>query len=112
VAEGWAVTTGQFDTDDVIGPDLRVGEIRAMRTFRVSGDGDLIPLAWDDSSWADGPNTAECYLGHTPAAPRCSCGFYGHGTYLAACDYPETRDLIAVASFALFLFAGLLLRML
>jgi hypothetical protein len=41
VVEGRAVATGQFDGDDVTAPDLRVGQIRALRTFRLSEYGYL-----------------------------------------------------------------------
>jgi hypothetical protein len=41
VVDGRAVATGQFDGDDVTAPDLRVGQIRALRTFRLSEYGYL-----------------------------------------------------------------------
>jgi hypothetical protein len=94
------VTRRQFDGDDVTIPDLRVGEIRALRTFRLSEYGYLNPVGYTAAGpWRDGPNTARC-LGHshTPAAPGCKCGFWAYGTYRAACDYAEARRLLAVVT--------------
>jgi hypothetical protein len=94
------VTPRQFDGDDVTIPDLRVGEIRALRTFRLSEYGYLNPVGYTAAGpWRDGPNTARC-LGHshTPAAPGCKCGFWAYGTYHAACDYAEARRLLAVVT--------------
>ena len=94
------MTAGQFDGDDVTVPDLRVGEIRALRTFRLSEYGYLNPVGYAAAGpWRDGPNTARC-LGHdhTPAASGCKCGFWAYGTYPAACDYAEARLLLAVVT--------------
>lgn len=71
------MATGQFDTGDLIMPDLRVGEIRVVRTFRVSANGDLIPLTVGGPAWTDGANTARCRERHTPPVRHCQCGFYG-----------------------------------
>jgi hypothetical protein len=94
------VTAGQFDGDDVTVPDLRVGEIRALRTFRLSEYGYLNPVGYPGAGpWRDGANTARCRNhGHTPAAPGCKCGFWAYGTYDAACDYAEARRLLAVVT--------------
>jgi len=94
------VTAGQFDGDDRAAPDLRVGEIRALRTFRLSSGGDLNPVGYTAAGpWQDGANTARCLgHGHTPAAPGCKCGFWAYGTYRAACDYAEARKLLAVVA--------------
>lgn len=94
------MTAGQFDGDDVTVPDLRVGEIRALRTFRLSEYGFLNPVGYPGAGpWRDGPNTARCRNhGHTPAAPGCKCGFWAYGTYDAACDYAEARRLLAVVT--------------
>ena len=100
VAEGQAVATGQFDGDDFSVPDLRVGEIRALRTFRLSGSGGLHPVAYQAGEpWEDGANSAHC-LGHshTPAAPGCRCGFWAYGTYHAARDHAEARRVLAVVA--------------
>jgi len=72
-----------FDGPDRVAGDLRVGEIRALRTFRLArdGSGSLLPVAHATVAWTDGPNTARCdRSGHTPAAPGCSCGFYTYGS--------------------------------
>ncbi len=94
------MTTRQFDGDDRTIPDLRVGEIRALRTFRLSEYGFLNPVGYAAAGpWRDGANTARCRNhDHTPAAPGCKCGFWAYGTYRAACDYAEARRLIAVVT--------------
>jgi hypothetical protein len=100
VAEGQAVATGQFDGDDFSVPDLRVGEIRALRTFRLSRSGRLHPVAYQAGEpWEDGANSAHC-LGHshTPAAPGCRCGFWAYGTHHAARDHAEARRVLAVVA--------------
>lgn len=93
------MTAGQFDGDVTV-PDLRVGEIRALRTFRLSEYGYLNPVGYAAAGpWRDGPNTARCLAhGHTPPAPGCKCGFWAYGTYGAACDYAEARLLLAVVT--------------
>ena len=93
------MTAGQFDDDRTL-PDLRVGEIRALRTFRLSEYGYLNPVGYTAAGpWRDGTNTARCLgQGHTPAEPGCKCGFYAYGTYGAACDYAEARRLLAVVA--------------
>jgi len=94
------VTTRQFDGDDCTIPDLRVGEIRAVRTFRVSEHGFLNPVGYSAAGpWQDGANTARCLgHGHAPAAPGCKCGFWAYGTYHAACEYAEARRVLAVVA--------------
>ena len=93
------MTASQFDDDRTL-PDLRVGEIRALRTFRLSEYGYLNPVGYTAAGpWQDGANTARCLgHGHTPAAPGCKCGFYAYGTYGATCDYAEARRLLAVVT--------------
>lgn len=77
--------TAPFDGPDRIAPDLRVGEIRALRTFRLGSDGSLLPIAYGGTPWSDEANTASCGRGsHTPAAPECTCGFYAYGTRRSA----------------------------
>ena len=48
-----------FDGPDLVVPDLRVGEIRALRTFQLGSDGSLKPVAYTDVSWVDGANAAD-----------------------------------------------------
>lgn len=82
-------------------PDLLVGEIRAVRTFRLDSDGVLWPAFFADSApWTDGPNTARCSREHTPAAPECTCGFYAYGSLDAAQRQYSTlsRQVLAVVA--------------
>jgi hypothetical protein len=88
-----------FDGPGRVASDLLVGEIRALRTFRLTGDGELLPVAHGTQPWSDGPNTARCERGgHTPAAPGCSCGFYAYGTRRAAYQHAEARQVLAVVA--------------
>jgi hypothetical protein len=88
-----------FDGPDRAASDLRVGEIRALRTFRLSRNGALLPVAYGSVPWSDGPNTARCERGgHTPAAPGCSCGFYAYGTLPAASRHTQARRVLAVVA--------------
>ena len=88
-----------FDGPGRVASDLLVGEIRALRTFRLTGDGALLPVAHDGQPWSDGPNAARCERGgHTPAAPGCTCGFYAYGTRRAAYQQAEARRVLAVVA--------------
>lgn len=88
-----------FDGPDRVASGLRVGEIRALRTFRLSCDGSLLPVAHGSVPWSDGPNTARCARSdHTPAAPGCSCGFYAYGTLPAASRHVQARRVLAVVA--------------
>ncbi len=88
-----------FDGPDRAASDLRVGEIRALRTFRLSQGGSLLPVSHNNVPWSDGPNTARCkHLCHTPAAPGCSCGFYAYGTLPATSRHAEARRVLAVVA--------------
>jgi hypothetical protein len=55
-----------------------VGEVRLVRSFRLSDDGALLPLAAPGAPWTDAVNEARCALGrdHDVPAPGCSCGYY------------------------------------
>ncbi len=44
------------------GFEPRVGEIRALRTFRIGPGGVLYPL-FSNTPWSDGTNTARCHAG-------------------------------------------------
>jgi hypothetical protein len=91
------MTATPFDGPDRLVPDLRVGEIRALRTFQLSSDGSLKPVAYTDVAWADGANAAHCDIcDHTPAAPGCGCGFWAYGTRGAAAQHRAARHLLAV----------------
>ncbi len=90
---------------DFTGFEPQVGEVRALRTFRVGPHGRLFPL-FNDHAWAEAHNTAQCVLPrsagdlapHRPPEQDCSCGFYGYGTEAAALDYPHSRHVLAVVA--------------
>jgi len=93
------MTATPFDGPDFVVPELRVGEIRALRTFQLSSDGSLKPVAYTDVAWVDGPNAARCDLGdHTPAAPGCGCGFWAYGSRGAAAQHRAAKHLLAVVA--------------
>lgn len=86
------------------GTEPLVGEIVALRTFRVDESGLLLPL-YSGSAWYDGPNTAACTPptgGHRGAhpvpGPDCECGFYAYGTPRAAAHTRNLRYVAAVVS--------------
>jgi hypothetical protein len=78
-----------------------IGEIRAIRTFRVGPGGLLYPL-FSRTPWQPGPNEAACRLSadpaHRPPEPDCSCGFYAYADETAAREYPFARYALAVVS--------------
>lgn len=89
---------------DFTGYQPQVGEIRALRTFRIGASGDLFPL-YHDRAWSGETNTAQCRLppaenqfAHDPPDSECSCGFYAYGTPAAALDYPHARHVLAVVA--------------
>lgn len=93
------MTATPFDGPDRVVPDLRVGEIRALRTFQLSSDGRLKPVAYTDVAWVDGANAARCDLcDHTPAAPGCGCGFWAYGTRGGAAQHRAAKHLLAVVA--------------
>jgi hypothetical protein len=93
------MTATAFDGPDRVVPDLLVGEIRALRTFQLSSDGSLKPVAYTSAAWTDGANAAHCDLcDHTPAAPGCGCGFWAYGTRGAAAQHRAARHLLAVVA--------------
>jgi hypothetical protein len=92
--------------DAYAGFEPQVGEIRALRTFRVGPGGALHPLFSNDP-WADGANTAHCKLRAATAAeakthptpePDCTCGFYAYAWEAAASEYPNARHVLAVVA--------------
>lgn len=96
--------------DAYTGFEPQVGEIRALRTFRVGPGGVLYPL-FSDAAWADGPNTARCLRPrqtgdpqadglppHAAPDPDCTCGFYAYGSEGAVGDYPHGRHVLAVVA--------------
>ncbi|MGY1786933.1 hypothetical protein [Geodermatophilus sp. SYSU D00698] len=78
-----------------------MGQIRALRTFRIGPDGALYPLFSTDP-WHDGANEARCLNGdrppHPSPAPDCTCGFYAFGTEQWAGDQPRSRHVLAVVA--------------
>lgn len=60
-----------------------VGEITALRTFRITDDGYLLPLteAGGTEPWPVATSSAKCNRGKNHLAPdvECSCGFYAYG---------------------------------
>ncbi|MCW2495761.1 hypothetical protein [Jatrophihabitans sp.] len=103
------------------GFEPQVGEIRAVRTFRIGPDGLLYPL-FSDVPWLPGTNTARCnavslgsqfpsgLLGsldpaadtahrpHETPEPDCTCGYYAYASERAAQEYPNARHVLAVVA--------------
>jgi hypothetical protein len=86
------------------GFEPQVGEIRAVRTFRVGEGGLLYPL-FSSVPWHPGENVAHCRLpvqaggvSHAVPDPDCSCGFYAYATADAAAEYPHARHVLAVVA--------------
>ncbi len=89
---------------DVAGEtELRVGEIRALRTFRVARDGQLYPL-FGPTPWVSGINTATCRSPHQDhdhsdvPTPDCTCGFHAYGSVSAAAEEPRSEHVLAVVA--------------
>jgi hypothetical protein len=95
--------------DAYSGVELHVGEIRALRTFRVGAGGVLYPLFSPDP-WMPGANAARCVrrrmLGgalstertHEVPGTDCTCGYYAYGSVEAASEYPNAEYVLAVVS--------------
>ena len=106
------------------GFEPQIGEIQALRTFRVGPGGVLYPL-FSDVGWAPGANTARCNLAmpfngsrpfqgprafparqgegaqpreHDTPEPECSCGYYAYASESAASEYPNARHVLGVVS--------------
>ncbi|MCU1656287.1 MAG: hypothetical protein JWO57_943 [Pseudonocardiales bacterium] len=88
------------------GFEPQVGEIAALRTFRIGAGGVLYPL-FGDRSWSDGVNTAQCRAHfvadgtsgtHPIPDAACTCGFYAYATEPATLEYPNARHVLAVIS--------------
>ncbi len=89
------------------GFEPQVGEIRALRTFRIGPGGLLYPL-FGDRPWTPGPNTSYCRLPqptdqalaprtpHPAPDPDCGCGFYAYADDASAGEYPHSRHVLAV----------------
>jgi hypothetical protein len=90
--------------DAYAGFEPQVGEIRAVRTFRVGPGGALYPL-FSSHAWTDGANTAQCLAigrtggestAHDAPAPGCTCGFYAYASETFTAEYPNARHVLAV----------------
>ncbi|MGY1695658.1 MULTISPECIES: hypothetical protein [unclassified Geodermatophilus] len=83
------------------GFEPQVGEIRALRTFRIGPDGLLYPLFSADP-WHEGANTARCLRTdrppHPSPGPDCTCGFYAFGGEQWLGDQPRSRHVLAVVA--------------
>ncbi len=88
------------------GFEPQVGEIRALRTFRIGRDARLYPL-FGSVAWTDGPNTATCRIprssrrgdpDHRVVDPACTCGFYAYADEEATAEYPHSRHVLAVVA--------------
>lgn len=84
--------------------DLRVGEVYALRTFRINtDDGTLVPIAQpaEYRAWADGSVTATCARGRDHLAPDegCRCGVYAFGSVAEiARQYGQGQRILAVVA--------------
>ena len=92
------------------GFEPEVGEIRAVRTFRIGPNGLLYPL-FSDVAWSAETNTARCKLAgmqaflpdqdtvHETPEPDCTCGFYAYASDVAAAqEYPSAQHVLAVVA--------------
>jgi hypothetical protein len=89
------------------GAEPQVGEIRALRTFRIGPGGVLYPL-FSDLPWTADTNTAHCRVAdavgqdgvgsgeHVAPEPGCTCGYYAYATEEAALEYPNAKYVLAV----------------
>lgn len=84
-------------TDDA--PDPVVG-LHGVRTFRVSADGRLLPVAVMTDDWATGACIARCGRGHRAPDLGCTCGIYSFTSWRELrAQYPvPSRRLIAVVA--------------
>jgi hypothetical protein len=87
------------------GFEPQIGEIRALRTFRIGPGGFLYPL-FSDQPWTDGANTARCYVAelqagvepHETPQPGCSCGYYAYASEGAAAENAHAQHVLAVVA--------------
>ncbi len=83
------------------GFEPQVGQISALRTFRIGADGVLYPLFSADP-WHDGANTARCSRTdrppHPSPDPECTCGFYAFGREQWVGDQPRSHHVLAVVA--------------
>lgn len=81
-----------------VGPEPVVG-VFALRTFRVSANGFLLPLSFTGADWADGTCIARCGRGHAAPADGCTCGVYSlRDLRDLRLQYWTARRLVAVVA--------------
>ncbi len=79
-------------------PEPVVG-LFALRTFRVSANGFLLPLSFTSADWADGTCIARCGRGHAAPADGCTCGVYSlRDLRDLRLQYWTARRLVAVVA--------------
>lgn len=87
--------------DAYAGFEPQVGEIRALRSFRIGRSGGLHPL-FSDAAWREGTNSAVCLrehpVWHDAPDSDCTCGFYAYGSEEATAEYPHGRHVLAVVA--------------
>lgn len=85
--------------EPLVADEYVVGEVRALRTFRLGPDGRLFPL-YDDRPWLPGKNRATCRRGHDHPAPArdCRCGYYAYGDLAWVRAQPPSRSVLAVVA--------------
>jgi hypothetical protein len=89
------------------GFEPEIGEIRALRSFRIGPEGFLHPLFGKDA-WTDGTNTARCTARrgtfaapgppHHAPEPDCTCGFYAYASHAGLAEQPHARNVLAVVA--------------
>jgi hypothetical protein len=91
------------------GFEPEVGEVRALRSFRVGPGGWLYPL-FHTQRWTDGTNSALCnaraFTGsplptppsHQPPEPECSCGFYAYASAPGDAESPYADNVLATVA--------------
>ena len=85
--------------EPLVADEYVVGEVRALRTFRLGPDGRLFPL-YDDRPWLPGKTRATCRRGHDHPAPArdCRCGYYAHGDLAWVGAQPPSRSVLAAVA--------------
>jgi hypothetical protein len=91
------------------GFEPQVGEIRALRSFRVGRGGRLYAL-FHDQQWTEGTNSARCeapaFYGsqplarpaHRPPEPDCGCGFYAYAFAPGDAETPYADNVLAAVT--------------
>jgi len=71
----------------------------ALRTFRVSMNGYLVPATQYSNEWATGAAIARCSRFHQAPADDCSCGLYSmNDVHQLRTQYHQARRLLAVVA--------------